>query len=362
MVRVFAMENSGRGRFKKTRGVDHVVLIGGGVRQFSSVMQSLMVELYSVEEERCPDLVIMASVEQPELLRQAIKAYPKNIRKHIKYFMGDPTEPEDMMRVRVQDADLIIIIPSLMAKDVNSEDEANILRGLAVKNSHPKANLRLMLLRSTNKKVAVQVGFAPARCFSISEQKSGLFALACSCRGFSTMITHFIVTDNSSEEEMPDQKKGKTDPWMIEYKEGHKFHLGGFMVNANYVGISFSQFAILTTKRSVTPIAVQINGKLQLAPEHTLESGDVVFALIRHTEDLLEFADQNVNWREAFKHKQMEHMADAKNEFLSRKGLVTTASLSHPKGRESKKNEAKPMRANVGALVAGAGAEGGKDH
>ena len=39
--------------------------------------------------------------------------------------MGDPTEPDDMLRIRVHDADLVIIIPSLMAKDVNAEDEAS---------------------------------------------------------------------------------------------------------------------------------------------------------------------------------------------------------------------------------------------
>merc|ERR1719409_2689273 len=159
----------------------------------------------------------------------------KDKRSRIKYFMGDPTEPVDMVRVGIPTADLVIIIPSLLTKDVNTEDEANILRGLAVKNSYPKTNLRLMLLRSTNKKVAVQVGFSPSRCFSISEQKSGLFALACRCRGFSTMITHFIVTDKG-EEDRPQQKDVKIDDWMIEYKEAHKFHLGGFMVNSNYVG------------------------------------------------------------------------------------------------------------------------------
>jgi hypothetical protein len=318
VVRVYAMENSGRGRYNKRKGTDHVVLIGGGVRQFSSVMQSLMFELYSQDEERWPDLVIMASAEQPELLRKTVKSFPKCIRQRVRYYMGDPTEPQDMGRVRMQDADLIIIIPSLLAAEMNSEDEANILRGLAVKSLYPQANLRLMLLRSTNKKVAVQVGFPPSRCFSINEQKSGLFALACSCRGFSTMITQFIMADPG--EERPQSKTEKVDDWILEYREGRKFHMCGFMINSNYAGINFANFATLCSKRSITPLAVQISGKVQLAPEYTMEAGDVVFALVRSTDEVKEFVDPTSNWREVFKQRQSQVQFSQKISVLKRKG------------------------------------------
>jgi len=317
VVNVFAMESSGRGQYGKRRGTEHVVLIGGGVRQFSSVVRSLMNELYSDTGETWPDLIIMASTEQPELLGQAIKAMPKQIRTHIKYYMGDPTEPADMARVRMKDATLVIIIPSLLAPDMDAEDEANILRGLAVKHVYPKTSMRLMLLRSNNKKLAVQVGFSPARCFSINEQKSGLFALACCCPGFSTIITQFIMDHRGGPEDGPSEKKGSaSDDWVVQYREGRKFHMCGFMVNSNYAGISFGQFAILCSKRSITPIAVQIDGKLFLAPDHTLDAGDVVFALVRNSssEAIEEFRQHNntTTWREAFKERQTCALAQAK--------------------------------------------------
>lgn len=325
ITRVLDMESSGRGRFKKsTRKTDHVVLIGGGVKQFSSVMQSLMTELFSFDEERWPDLVIMASSHQPEQLKNAIKGKPIAIRNHIKYYMGDPTEPADMARIRIGDADLVIVIPSLLATDMNSEDEANILRALAVRSLHPKTNLRLMLLRSTNKKVAVQVGFSPSRCFSINEQKAGLFALACCCRGFATMITQFLMSDHTDEDRPTPKAQDEEELWAGEYREGRKFHLCGFEINSNYAGITFAQFAILATKRSITPIAIQINGKLQLAPEYTIEAGDVVFALVRRSEDITEFRNQDTgsNWREAFKERQSQAQGS------ERKVIMTRASPS----------------------------------
>jgi hypothetical protein len=194
VVQTYADESSGRGRYKPTRrGARHVVLIGGGVRQYSSVMQSLMYELYSIHEERWPDLVVMASSEEPRALISAISLFPQDIRRRIKYLKGDPTDPSDMHRVRMATAELVIVIPSLLASDLNAEDEANILRALSVKNMFPNSNVRLMLLRAGNRHNAIQVGFPPSRCFSVNEQKSGLFAFACCCRGFTSLVTHLIM-------------------------------------------------------------------------------------------------------------------------------------------------------------------------
>jgi len=337
VVRVYRMESSGRGRYHIKGDLDHVVLIGGGVSQFSSVMQSLMHEVFAAEQERWPDLVIMASAEEPEALRQAIKGMPKLKRNHIRYYMGDPTDPEDMARVRMDEADLVIVIPSLLAADMNLEDEANILRGLAAKNCYPQINLRLMLLRASNKKVAVQVGFPPNRCFSINEQKSGLFALACYCRGLGTMITHFIMANDESESALLSARdKAKlSQPWAVEYKEGRQFHVMGFMINSRFARMSFSQFAIYAVKHNVTPIAVQIDGKIFLAPDHTLSAGEIVFALVRNSADVTDLREPKSDWRAEFKDRQTNAQEHVKKSFFQKHKQLSLVFESQSQTRPS---------------------------
>lgn len=138
------------------------------------------------------------------------------------------------------------------------------------------------------------------------------------------MITHFLLSEEKDEDRPASSKKKSVDPWINEYKEGRKFHLTGFMVNSNYAGITFAQFAILATKRSITPIASQIDGKIQVAPDHTLEAGDVIFALVRNAEDLVELRDNSgrANWREAFKERQTQVQGRAKNDVMLRQASV----------------------------------------
>lgn len=131
------------------------------------------------------------------------------------------------------------------------------------------------------------------------------------------MITHFI-TASDFDEDRPNASKAKPDKWVIEYREGRCFHLCGFLVNTNYAGIAFAQFAILCSRRSVTPIAVQLDGKIQLAPDYTIEAGDVVFALVRKTEDIAEFQDKRSNWRSTFKERQEFAQRDAKETLMKK--------------------------------------------
>ncbi|CAE8708380.1 unnamed protein product, partial [Polarella glacialis] len=160
-----------------------------------------------------------------------------------------------MVRAGMGDASLVLVIPSLWASDIDAEDQGTMLRGLAIMNVYPSTNMRLMLLRSMNKKIAVQLGFMPSRCFSISEQKTSLFALSCAVRGFSTLITLCLMELHPDNLVHAKKELGVEDPWVQEYADGRKFSLRAFMLSAKHEGSTFAQFAGQCIERNILPLA-----------------------------------------------------------------------------------------------------------
>jgi len=312
LVELHKLQSSGKGKWKPySQGSAHVVVIGGGVRSSSSVLGSFLEEIFSACHDNpyrplrgnrgWPNLSFMALVEQPSELREAIAALPGYARRRTKYFMGDPTRYADMERLRMGEASLVIIITDLNAADIDQEDTSNILRALAVKQSFPQVNLRLMLQRPANKAKAVRAGIWPSRCFSINELKGSMFALSCSVRGWSTMVTHCLVSEDLNVDGEEPQPPSDSEAWVHDFKQGRSFEVAGFVVGESYVGVEFLAFCREAATSGVMPIAVQISGSLVLNPQgHHLEAGEVIFGFkpAGHSLKLLE--DATYDWRDTF--------------------------------------------------------------
>mmetsp|Transcript_11360 Transcript_11360/g.28623 ORF Transcript_11360/g.28623 Transcript_11360/m.28623 type:complete len:1253 (-) Transcript_11360:74-3832(-) len=306
LLELHKLQSSGQGKWKPYKGNQHVIVIGGGVRGSSSVLKSMLEEIFRSSHGNSflgwPNLSFMASAEQPTELRETIAALPRHGRVRTRYFMGDPTRHADMERLRMGEAALVIIITDLNAADIDQEDTSNILRALAVKQSYPHVNLRLMLQRPASKAKAVRAGIWPSRCFSISELKSALFALSCSVRGWSTMVTHFVVSENDEEDcEERTRFTGPVEDWILDFKQGRNFNITAFVVSSNYVGTEFLEFAREVAAVGCMPLGMQIAGNLQLNPiGHKLQEGEVVFAIAQNAGSLRNFEDTSANWRIEF--------------------------------------------------------------
>eukprot|EP00930_Biecheleria_cincta_P002328 TRINITY_DN103339_c0_g1_i1.p1 TRINITY_DN103339_c0_g1~~TRINITY_DN103339_c0_g1_i1.p1 ORF type:complete len:1070 (+),score=160.59 TRINITY_DN103339_c0_g1_i1:48-3257(+) len=310
-----AMENSGKGEYRpSSHGAQHVVLLGGGVRNPSTVTQSFIQALFKHDSEDLPDLVMISGAEMSDVLKSCVQHLPLFARKRCKYFVADPTNPDDMERVRMAQAASVFILPSLLAADTAAEDSGNMLRGLAVRNMYPDLSFLLMLLRSVNKKIAVQQGFLASRTFSVNEQKSGLFALSCLSRGFSTLIALCIIEPDSTVEQ-----RHYADSWREEYEEGRKFKLQALSVGKKYQGMHFREFAKKCSHSGILPLSIQVNGKIKLNPDRQLEHEDLVFALVRSESSALEFQDEvrTGDWRKSFLGKQQTARQSVKQPDIS---------------------------------------------
>lgn len=299
LVELHKMQSSGQGKWKPYKGNSHVIVIGGGVRGSSSVLKSFLDEIFSSKHNNkngleWPNLSFMASTEIPKELRETIARLPRHARCRTKYFMGDPTRHSDMERLRMGEADVVIIMADLSAADIDQEDTNNILRALAVKQSYPHVHSRLMLQRPASKVNAVRAGIWPSRCFSINELKSALFALSCPIRGWSTMVAHCLI----SEEDRDSGDEGDDETCM---DQGRNSNLTGFCVAAEYAGLDFLEFCRQVAVDGCMPLAVQIQGVLTLNPTfHILEVGDIIFGFFRDLQTLRTISDQRANWRTAF--------------------------------------------------------------
>lgn len=307
LVELHKLQSSGQGRWKPYKGNSHVIVIGGGVRGSSSVLKSFLDEIFSHKHGTenggfgWPNVSFMASIDQPRELREAIASLPRHARARTNYFMGDPTRHQDMERLRMGQADLVVVITDLNAPDIDQEDTNNILRALAVKQSHPHVNLRLMLQRPASKVKAVRAGIWPSRCFSINEMKCALFGLSCPVRGWSTMVAHCLISEDDGEDG-PVGPVLDEEVWFTDFKQGRDFNLGGFVAGHSFAGVEFLEFVREASRMGVMPIAVQVNGTLEVNPiGYTLKAGDVVFAFHHGSHYLKHFDEPGAtDWRAMF--------------------------------------------------------------
>mmetsp|Transcript_44062 Transcript_44062/g.139909 ORF Transcript_44062/g.139909 Transcript_44062/m.139909 type:complete len:1037 (-) Transcript_44062:650-3760(-) len=319
LMELHKLQSSGQGKWKPYKGNSHVIVIGGGVRGSSSVLKSFLDEIFSHKHGSenaglgWPNVSFMASADQPRELREAIASLPRHARARTNYFMGDPTRHQDMERLRMGEADLVVIITDLNAPDIDQEDTSNILRALAVKQSHPHVNLRLMLQRPASKVKAVRAGIWPSRCFSINEMKCALFGLSCPVRGWSTMVAHCLISEDDGEDG-PGGPVVDEEGWFTDFKQGRDFNLGGFLAGHSFAGVEFLAFVRQASRMGVMPIAVQVNGTLDVNPiGYTLQAGDVVFAFHHGSHYLKHFEEPGAtDWRAMFLSNQQAAVMDVR--------------------------------------------------
>mmetsp|Transcript_70146 Transcript_70146/g.157534 ORF Transcript_70146/g.157534 Transcript_70146/m.157534 type:complete len:1129 (+) Transcript_70146:79-3465(+) len=347
IVELHSMQSMGLGKFKPYASSNHVVMIGGGVREFSSVLGSFLEEIFRPEHKDnvmgWPNVCFMTSAEETLDMKEAIKSLPKHARVRTKFFMGDPTKRKDMQRVRMAEALMVIVIPTLQAIDTDQEDQNNILRALAIKHNFPEVRLRLMLLRPANKARAVRVGIPPSCCFSVNELKTGIFAFSMCCRGWSTMLTHFLIAGYGSHDEDAAAKKVG---WSRDYLHGMSNSVVGFSLDAKFSGKTFREFVKEAVQQGVVPIATRVDGRVMLNPiDHPLQAGDVVFALTSSQAAIVPFEDKTVDWHLAHQNNRtysaQAYLADSGNQYVQSKSVVTKRSSTQSYAKPARKGGSK---------------------
>jgi len=203
--------------------------------------------------------------------------------------------PEDLARVDIANAKLVIILCNTYVVDFDGEDRANTLRALAVKHVAPHANLRLMLMRAENRAQAIRVGIRASCCISINELKSSVLSISCRCQGWSTLIANMLLsidaTDDSSDPESDRQ----------EYLASAANGVFGLSLAPQYEGLQFKELVEQAFAHNLTPIAMQVDGRIVLNPwDQMVKAYDIVFVMASCADAVRCMSTFDRDWRTAF--------------------------------------------------------------
>lgn len=304
---IAARQKKGTGEYQKTSRREHLVLLGGGVRNVdTTLILAFLDELYHQSYRNSwPDLVVMSMSASIEKLKDAVELHlDPSQQQQITYLVGSPLRLPDLRRCRCDCAALCMIIADTTGRlDPLQEDKMNILRTLSLKTGFPRTPLRLMLLMSESKQKALSVGIREQRCFSLNDVRSGLLWTSCRCIGWNTMFSNIIVTN-----EGPEETEGGRAPWLENYLEGMDFEMYGFLAAEEFHGQPIGCLmmdAYTRTEGGVCVFAAQINGRIVLSPlQHRarIDENVVFFALAGEEESLnsIIMKSSKTKWKEAF--------------------------------------------------------------
>lgn len=302
IVEIKNLEGSGRGKFKKEGKGNHVVVVGGGVANCSSTLNTFLGELFMPEHiVNWPYCSLMSMSEVTPAIQDLLGGISKPARARVNYFVGNPMSERDLERVCIKKATLVVVLADMQALDRDAEDEANILRAMALKQYHPELNLRLMMLRPQNLQYAVNVGLKSQWCFSAFELKSSLMAHSCRCYGWSTLMANILLAVDYQGRPRIDEQSWE------EYQWGLGMEIYGFCANTKFKGMKFADFVVEARKFNVTPIAVQIDTAIKINPaEHVLKAFDVIFAFAHDLDAGESLMAADFSWQAIFRQNQMK--------------------------------------------------------
>ena len=121
--------------------------------------------------------------------------YKKNFTQ-VTYLHGTVMNPIDLERCKIKNADACLILANKESSCPDSEDEANIMRVIAIKNFHPKIKIIIELMQYHNKMYLLNIPSWDWKqgddAVCIAELKLGLLAQSCLAPGFSSLMTNIF--------------------------------------------------------------------------------------------------------------------------------------------------------------------------
>ena len=136
-------------------------------------------------------LVIFRNKPTPELESLIKRYFPR-----VEFYRGCVMNSTNLSRVRVEQADAVIILANRNAKDTDIEDGGNILRVISIKNYYGKCRIIVQLLSHHNKRFLLNIAnWDPLKDEAVctNELKLGFLAQSALAPGFSTLLANFFT-------------------------------------------------------------------------------------------------------------------------------------------------------------------------
>ncbi|CAF3689883.1 unnamed protein product [Adineta steineri] len=241
-------------RYHRVKGKRHVIICGHITPH--SLAAFLRDFLHQGRDEVDELEVVIMDKKTPDIEMEALL---KRYYTKLQYFVGSIMNVVDLQRIQVNKATACLIIANKECADPNSDDSANIMRVISLKNFNHHIRILLQLLRYHNKLNVVSIpGWSTDNdeIICISELKLGLIGMSCVAPGFATMMTNIFRM--SSYDAQKSQKMTQIWPWRDLYYRGAGMKLYLEEMPSSFYGESFVQSALICFKLHVMLLAVEM--------------------------------------------------------------------------------------------------------
>ncbi|CAF3436915.1 unnamed protein product, partial [Rotaria socialis] len=222
-------------RYHRVKGRRHVIICGHITPHSLAAFLRDFLHKGREKMEKLDVLIIDRKVPDIEMEAILKRYYAK-----LQYFVGSIMNIADLQRVQADKATACLIIANKECQDASSDDSANIMRVISLKNFNQRIRIILQLLQYHNK---LNVASIPGwnvksdEVICIAELKLGLIGMSCIVTGFATMTQAW--------------------PWRYLYHRGAGMKLYLEEMPPSFYGKSFAESALVCFKLGVMLLAIE---------------------------------------------------------------------------------------------------------
>ncbi|CAF4892609.1 unnamed protein product [Rotaria socialis] len=201
-------------RYHRVKGRRHVIICGHITPHSLAAFLRDFLHKGREKMEKLDVLIIDRKVPDIEMEAILKRYYAK-----LQYFVGSIMNIADLQRVQADNATACLIIANKECQDASSDDSANIMRVISLKNFNQRIRIILQLLQYHNK---LNVASIPGwnvksdEVICIAELKLGLIGMSCIVTGFATMMTNIFRMSSYNIQTTRDMNSSNIPPQITE--------------------------------------------------------------------------------------------------------------------------------------------------
>ncbi|CAM4840941.1 unnamed protein product [Rotaria magnacalcarata] len=240
-------------RYHRVKGRRHVIICGHTTPHSLAAFLRDFLHKGREKMEKLDVLIIDRKVPDIEMEAILKRYYAK-----LQYFVGSIMNIADLQRVQADKATACLIIANKECQDASSDDSANIMRVISLKNFNQRIRIILQLLQYHNKLNVASIpgwNMESDEVICIAELKLGLIGMSCIVTGFATMMTNIFRMSSYNIQKIHDMTQAWS--WRDLYHRGAGMKLYLEELPPSFYGKSFAESALVCFKLGVMLLAIE---------------------------------------------------------------------------------------------------------
>ncbi|CAH1799940.1 unnamed protein product [Owenia fusiformis] len=281
MITILGMRKKYGGSYDRGFG-KHIVVCG---HISTRTVEKFLAQFLHQDQEDRDVMIVFLHTEPPNL---ELEALMKRHYTHVRFYEGSVMVSEDLDRVKLKEADAVLLLANKHCDNPDAEDAANIMRVISIKDYHGDVSIIIQLLQYHNKNYLLNIPDWHMQSDSViclAEMKLGFIAQACLAPGFSTLMANlFMMTSH--------KKSSRYDEWKNNYFSGLGMELYTEYFSRAFYGMTFPQAVeVCFTKLHMLVIGLEVSHKdkavvlLNPGPDVKIQRGMQGFFVAQSSEE-----------------------------------------------------------------------------